>query len=166
MLEERGRSRPTIHDLDHRPVFWEDQSEATRWAREALRHVTVAVGNQDEVEMAVGTRDPERAAAALLDLGVELAIVKRGPDGVLARTRDARIQVPPIRLEVVNGLGAGDAFGGTLAHGVAHGWDLEHTIRCANAAGAIAASRLACADDFGTLDEIEALVTRAEAARD
>jgi 5-dehydro-2-deoxygluconokinase len=164
VLEERGRSRTTIHDLDHRPVFWDDQAEATRWARDALRHVTVAVGNQDEVEMAVGTRDPERAAEALLDLGVELAVVKRGPDGVLARTRDARIQVPPIRLEVVNGLGAGDAFGGTLAHGLAHGWDLEHTIRCANAAGAIAASRLACADDFATLAEIEALVSRGEAA--
>ncbi|MBX5469226.1 MAG: 5-dehydro-2-deoxygluconokinase [Thermoleophilaceae bacterium] len=165
MLEERGRSGVTIHDLDHRPMFWRDESEATRWAREALRHVTVAVGNRDEVEVAVGTRDPDRAAEALLDLGVELAIVKKGPEGVLARTADERVELPPIRLEVVNGLGAGDAFGGTLAHGLAHGWDLERTIRAANAAGAISASRLACADDFPTLPEIEEVLSRKESAR-
>jgi 5-dehydro-2-deoxygluconokinase len=165
MLAERGRSGVTIHDLDHRPMFWKDESEATRWAREALAHATVAVGNQDEVAVAVGTRDPERAADALLELGVELAIVKRGPEGVLARTRDARHEIPPIRLEVVNGLGAGDAFGGTLAHGLSHGWDLERTIRAANAAGAIAASRLACADDFPTLTEIEDVLAGREAVR-
>jgi 5-dehydro-2-deoxygluconokinase len=158
MLEERrreGADAITIHDLDHRPMFWEDETEATRWAREALRHATVSVGNQDEVAVAVGTRDPDEAAEALLDLGVAVAVVKRGPDGVLARTRDERVELPPVRLEVVNGLGAGDAFGGTLAHGLARGWDLERTIRAANAAGAIAASRLACADDFPTLGEIE-----------
>ncbi|HEX8854180.1 MAG TPA: 5-dehydro-2-deoxygluconokinase [Thermoleophilaceae bacterium] len=158
MLEERsgdGARGITIHDLDHRPMFWEDEADATRWAREALRHATVAVGNQDEVAVAVGTRDPDEAAQALLDLGVETAIVKRGPEGVLARTREERVDLPPVRLEVVNGLGAGDAFGGTLAHGLGHGWELERTIRAANAAGAIAASRLACADDFPTLAEID-----------
>ncbi|MFL5825189.1 MAG: 5-dehydro-2-deoxygluconokinase [Thermoleophilaceae bacterium] len=162
MLEERsvaGPGRITIHDLDHRPMFWAHGSEATRWAREALRHATVTVGNQDEVAVAVGTREPDEAAEALLDLGVEIAIVKRGPDGVLARTRDERVELPPVRLEVVNGLGAGDAFGGTLAHGLAHGWELERTMRAANAAGAIAASRLACADDFPTLGEIEEVLS-------
>jgi 5-dehydro-2-deoxygluconokinase len=69
----------TIHDLDHRPMFWPDESEAGRWARLALRHATVAVGNRDEAAVATGTREPEEAAAALLELGVELAVVKRGP---------------------------------------------------------------------------------------
>jgi 5-dehydro-2-deoxygluconokinase len=165
MLEKRGRSGITIHDLDHRPMFWKDETDATRWAREALGHVTVAVGNQDEVAVAVGTRDPEDAAGALLDLGVELAIVKRGPEGVLARTREERLEIPPIRLDVVNGLGAGDAFGGTLAHGLAHGWTLERTIRSANAAGAIAASRLACADDFPALPEIDDVLAGREPVR-
>ena len=79
---------------------------------------------------------PTRPPTALLDLGVELAIVKRGPEGVLARTRDERVEVAPVPVDVVCGLGAGDAFGGALVHGLLHGWPLERTIRLANAAGA------------------------------
>jgi 5-dehydro-2-deoxygluconokinase len=145
----------TIHDLDYRPSFWDSEAEARTWSQLALAHVSVAVGNQDEVEMAIGVRDPSVAADALLELGLELAIVKRGGEGVLARTREETIDLPPVRLEVLNGLGAGDAFGGTLAHGLARGWPLRRTIAAANAAGAIAASRLACADDFPTLAEVE-----------
>jgi 5-dehydro-2-deoxygluconokinase len=148
----------TVHDLDHRPMFWADEAAAGDMARAALAHATVAVGNQDEVEVAVGTRDPWEASEALLELGVELAIVKRGPEGVLARTRDETIEVEPIRLEVVNGLGAGDAFGGALAYGLLAGEDTELVIRRANAAGALVASRLACADDMPYLPELEELV--------
>jgi 5-dehydro-2-deoxygluconokinase len=165
-LEARGREAGiTIHDLDHRPMFWAGrgggpsrESEAGEMARAALAHATVAVGNQDEVEVAVGTRDPWEASQALLELGVELAIVKRGPEGVLARTRDETIEVEPIRLEVVNGLGAGDAFGGALAHGLLAGEDPGLVIRRANAAGALVASRLACADDMPYLPELEQMV--------
>jgi 5-dehydro-2-deoxygluconokinase len=148
----------TIHDLDHRPMFWKDDSEAGTWAREALRHATVAVGNRDEVEVAVGTRDPRAASAALLDLGVEIAIVKQGPDGVLARTADGVIEVPPVRLDVVNGLGAGDAFGGALVHALLAGWDVERAVRLANAAGAYVASQLACADAMPTMEQLAPLV--------
>jgi 5-dehydro-2-deoxygluconokinase len=160
-LEARGTGNGrgiTIHDLDHRPMFWSDAGEAGELARAALAHATVAVGNQEEVEVAVGTRDPWDASEALLDLGVELAIVKRGPDGVLARTRDGVIEVEPIRLDVVNGLGAGDAFGGALAHGLLAGHDVELVLRRANAAGALVASRLACADDMPYLHELEEMV--------
>jgi 5-dehydro-2-deoxygluconokinase len=144
----------TIHDLDHRPMFWTDESDAGRWAREALGHATVAVGNRDEVAVAVGTRDPYDASAALLELGVELAIVKRGPEGVLARTAEGVLEVPPVPVDVVCGLGAGDAFGGALVHGLLHGWDVERTVRLANAAGSYVAARLACADAMPTLQEL------------
>ena len=154
-LEARdGVDGITIHDLDHRPMFWSDESEAGVWAREALRHATVAVGNRDEVEVAVGTRDPLAASAALLDLGVEIAIVKQGPDGVLARTADGVVEVPPVRLDVVNGLGAGDAFGGSLVHALLAGWDVERAVRLANAAGAYVASQLACADAMPTMEQL------------
>ena len=145
----------TVHDLDHRRMFWDDESEAGRWARAALAHATVAVGNRDEVAVATGTRDPEAAADALLELGVELAIVKRGPEGVLARTRDERVEVPPVPVDVVNGLGAGDAFGGALVHGLLNGLPLERTIRLANAAGAYVAGQLACADAMPTIADLE-----------
>jgi 5-dehydro-2-deoxygluconokinase len=145
----------TVHDLDHRPMFWSDESEAGHWARAALKHASVAVGNRDEVAVAVRTRDPYAASAALLDLGVEIAVVKRGPEGVLARTRDELVEVAPVPVEVVNGLGAGDAFGGALVYGLLKEWPLERTIRLANAAGAFVAGRLACADAMPSLEDIE-----------
>jgi 5-dehydro-2-deoxygluconokinase len=145
----------TVHDLDHRPMFWPDQAEAGRWAREALVHATVAVGNRDEVEVAVGTRDPHEASAALLELGVQIAIVKQGPAGVLVRTADSLAEVPPVPVDVVCGLGAGDAFGGALVHGLLEGWDIERTIRLANAAGSYVAGQLACADAMPTLDDLK-----------
>jgi 5-dehydro-2-deoxygluconokinase len=148
----------TVFDLDYRPSLWADETEAAGLYREALGHATVAVGNRDEVEVAVGTRDPLDASTALLELGVELAIVKQGPKGVLARTAEAVVEVPPIEVKVVNGLGAGDAFGGALCHGLLSGWDPGRTIRYSNAAGAIVASRLACADDMPTTDEVEDLL--------
>ncbi len=150
----------TVVDLDYRPMLWNSREETEHWYREALKHATVAVGNQEEVEVAVGTGDPYEASAALLDLGLELAIVKRGPDGVLARTTEGLTEAPPIEVDVVNGLGAGDAFGGALCHALLSGWDPERTIRFANAAGAIVASRLACADDMPTEKEVEELLER------
>lgn len=150
----------TVIDLDYRPMLWGSREETERWYREALGHATVAVGNQEEVEVAVGTGDPHEASRALLDLGLELAIVKRGPEGVLARTSEGVVEAAPIEVEIVNGLGAGDAFGGALCHALLSGWDPERAIRFANAAGAIVASRLACADDMPTADEVEDLLRR------
>jgi 5-dehydro-2-deoxygluconokinase len=162
LLEDRERAASaealTVLDLDYRPMFWSRSDEARTWIRRALERVTMAVGNQEEVEVAVGERDPRRAAAALLEFGVSLAVVKRGADGVLAATRSEVIELPAVKLPVVNGLGAGDAFGGALAHALVQGWELSRALRLANAAGAVAASRLACADDFAKLPELEALL--------
>jgi 5-dehydro-2-deoxygluconokinase len=152
-----GAGAITVHDLDHRPMFWSDEGEAGAWAREALGHATVAVGNRDEVAVAVGTRDPREASAALLELGVRVAIVKQGPAGVLVRTAQGVSEVPPVAVEVVNGLGAGDAFGGALVYGLLQGWEPERAVRLANAAGAYVASKLACADDMPTLDQLRPL---------
>jgi 5-dehydro-2-deoxygluconokinase len=147
-----------VHDLDHRPDLWPPGADPRAWAREAIRRASVVVGNLDEVEMATGERDPDRAAAALLALGPDLVVVKLGPDGALARTRQERATAPAIPVDVVCGLGAGDAFGAALCHGLLARWDLTRTLRSANAAGAIVASRLACADAMPTLDEIADLV--------
>ena len=163
-LDARKRRDITIHDLDHRPHLWASPDDARRWAREAVKRATVVVGNTDEVEIATGLREPQAAAAALLEMGVGLAIVKRGHEGVYARTARETMNVPPIETRVLNGLGAGDAFGGVLCHGLLSGWPLRRTLEAANAAGAIVASRLACADAMPTLNEIEALLTRGVSA--
>ena len=162
-LAARGRRGTTVFDLDYRPMFWESRAAAHRWYAAALPHVTVAVGNLDECDTAVGEREPAAAARALRAAGVELAIVKQGPAGVLALDAHAEVRVPPVPVEVVNGLGAGDAFGGALCHALLSGWELERAIRFCNAAGAIVAGRLACADAMPTTDEVQAKLE--EAAR-
>ncbi|GGP66950.1 5-dehydro-2-deoxygluconokinase [Streptomyces melanogenes] len=155
-LAARARTGTTVFDLDWRPMFWKDPDQARPYYREALRHATVAVGNLDECEVATGERDPHAAARALLAAGAELAVVKQGPEGVLAVHRDgSAAEVPPVPVEVVNGLGAGDAFGGALCHGLLAGWDTERLMRYANAAGAIVASRLACSSAMPYPAEVE-----------
>ncbi|SCE54183.1 5-dehydro-2-deoxygluconokinase [Streptomyces sp. OspMP-M43] len=152
----------TVFDLDWRPMFWDggdDSAEAPARYREALAHATVAVGNVDECRIATGEREPYAAARALLAAGVELAVVKQGPKGVLAVHRDGTTaDCPPLPVDVVNGLGAGDAFGGALCHGLLAGWPLERIVRYANAAGAIVASRLACSSAMPFPDEVEGAV--------
>ena len=164
-LRARGKRGITVFDLDWRPMFWPSAEAARPWFASALAQATVAVGNRDECEAAVGVREPVAAAAALRDAGVDLAIVKQGPAGVLAVGGSGRVEVPPISVEVVNGIGAGDAFGGALCHGLLVGWDLERLLRFANAAGAIVASRLACADAMPEAAEVEALLEEAAGAR-
>jgi len=156
-LELRGRRGITIFDLDYRPMFWASREEAHHAYAAALPHVSVAVGNLDECETAVGEREPDAAAKALRAAGVDLAVVKQGPAGVRGDDVDGSVSVPPVWVDVVNGLGAGDAFGGALCHGLLAGWALERVLRFANVAGAIVASRLACADAMPTTVEVEAL---------
>ncbi|WP_396928372.1 5-dehydro-2-deoxygluconokinase [Mycolicibacterium sp.] len=155
--EARERAPLTVLDLDYRPMFWDSPAAASAQVQRALAHVTVAVGNREECEIAVGETNPHKAADALLDLGVQLAIVKQGPRGVLGKTRSASVTVPPIEVDVINGLGAGDSFGGSLCHGLLHGWPLEKTLRYANAAGAIVASRLECSTAMPTAGEVAEL---------
>jgi 5-dehydro-2-deoxygluconokinase len=162
MLRRRGRpagGRHTVLDLDWRPMFWASPQDARREYSRMLEHVDVAVGNRAEVEVAVGTADPDEAARRLLGHGLEMVIVKLGADGVLVATPQGSTRVAAQRVHVVNGLGAGDAFGGALVHGLLAGWDPERCTRYANAAGGIVAGRLACADAMPTLDELEAVVS-------
>ncbi|AQZ66037.1 5-keto-2-deoxygluconokinase [[Actinomadura] parvosata subsp. kistnae] len=151
----------TVFDLDYRAVLWESREAAHEAAQRMLPRANVAVGNLEEVETAVGVRDPEAAAQALLDAGVRLAIVKMGPEGVFARTSEESALVEPMEVKVVNGIGAGDAFGGALCLGLLRGWPLERTLRFANAAGAFVAARLACADAMPSTSEVDDLLNGA-----
>ena len=157
-LDVRGKQTHTVLDLDYRPMFWHSGADATREVEKVLGQVTVAVGNKEECQIAVGETEPLRAADALLERGVQLAIVKQGPKGVLAKTADETVEVPPHFVDVVNGLGAGDAFGGALCHGLLQGWSLERILRFANVAGAIVASRRECSTAMPTEAEVEAVL--------
>lgn len=160
MLARRGRpvvgiGRHTVLDLDWRAMFWPSPEHARSEYAAMLQHVDVVVGNRAEAQVAVGTSDPVEAARRLLAAGVGLAMIKMGGDGVLVATPEAMTTVAPHRVEVVCGLGAGDAFGAALAHGLLAGWEPVDIAARANAAGAIVASRLACADAMPTLAELD-----------
>jgi 5-dehydro-2-deoxygluconokinase len=144
MLQVRGRRRHTVLDLDYRPTFWRSREDASARIGAAVEHATIAVGNREECAVAVGTDDPREAAARLRAKGVELAVVKLGGDGVLLSSHQGERLIEPPAVEVLCGLGAGDAFGGALAHGLLNSWRHERTIAFANAAGGIVASRLLC----------------------
>jgi 5-dehydro-2-deoxygluconokinase len=155
LLAERGRRAHTVLDLDWRPALWASLDEGPAQMSWALDHATMAIGNRAECEIAVGTADPELAADRLLDRGLTAAIVKMGGDGVLVATADGvRERIAPHPVDVVCGLGAGDAFGGAICHGLLAGLDLVDSARMANIAGAIVASRLMCADDMPYLHEL------------
>ena len=101
-----------------------------------------------------GSEHSERAVKR----GIELAIVKQGPKGVLAKTATSSVEVPPYFVDVVNGLGAGDSFGGALCYGLLQGWELEHILKFANVAGAIVASRLECSTAMPSAEEVNAIL--------
>lgn len=157
-LDLRNKAGFTIADLDYRPMFWGSEGEARKEISAVLEKVNVAVGNKEECRIAVNETDPDRAADALLERGVDIAIIKQGPLGTLAKTRELRVEVPVTAVETVNGLGAGDAFGGTLAHGLISGWGLGKVILYASTAGAIVSSRLECSTAMPTQAEVEALI--------
>ena len=162
-MAARGRRPHVVLDLDYRPSMWASIEAARVVARQALDHCTVAVGNRQECFMAVGQEEPDAAADALLDAGVSLAIVKMGAAGVLLATSEGRWRVPPTPIEVVCGLGAGDAFGGALVHGLLREWDVPRIGEFANAAGAFVAAQLTCADAMPTVADLDALLaTRKE----
>ena len=159
----RGRRPLTVLDLDYRAMFWSGgESQARGQARQALGECTVAVGNREECRIATGETEPMAAAEKLLALGASLAVVKLGSDGALAMSASGTWTVPGLRVPVVNGLGAGDAFGGALCHGLLAGWPIEDVLRFANAAGALVATRLECSAAMPTEHEVRQLMARSD----
>jgi len=157
----RTRDDHTILDLDYRPSLWGSIDAARDMAVRAISLSTVVVGNRDECEVALGTRDPDAATDALLQSGVRLAIIKLGADGALLATTTERVRIPAIPVDVVCGLGAGDAFGGSLCLGLLNEWSLDRIGLYANAAGALVSTRLTCADAMPRMDELVTLVGEA-----
>lgn len=154
-MASRSREHHTILDLDYRPSLWPGVAEARDMAQRAISLATVVVGNQEECEVALGVSDPDAAADALLEAGVRLAIIKLGAGGAMLATATERVRVAPTPIEVVCGLGAGDAFGGALCHGLLEGLSLEDMGALANAAGAHVATQLTCADAMPTREELQ-----------
>jgi 5-dehydro-2-deoxygluconokinase len=132
----------TIFDLDWRPTLWDEPDDYPGLAAEAVAAADIVIGNEEEV-----------AASRVTD--VPTLVLKRGERGATVYDRGEETEVPGFPVEVVNGLGAGDAFAAALGHSLLQGFTLAEAARRGNVAGALVASRLACSEAMPRLVEIE-----------
>ena len=148
---ERARRR-AIFDLDWREVLWEDVREYPELVWHAASFAKVVVGGASEfVAAALDPRD-------LLKRGPEIVVVKRGAQGATVIDARGTRDIGGLAVPVVNGLGAGDAFGAALGAALLAGIGADEAVRRANAAGAIVASRLSCSTAMPKAAEIDALL--------
>jgi 5-dehydro-2-deoxygluconokinase len=132
----------TIFDLDWRPTLWDNADEYPALAAEAVRSADIVIGNEEEVEAS-------RVDAPTL-------VLKRGERGATVVEHGEETDVPGFPVDVVNGLGAGDAFAAALGQSLLAGLPLAEAVRRGTVAGALVASRLACSEAMPRLDELEA----------
>jgi 5-dehydro-2-deoxygluconokinase len=142
LLALRAHRGTTIFDLDWRPTLWREPGEYPGVVAEAVAAAEVVVGNEEEVEAA--------------QLGeVPRLVLKRGERGVTVVEDGEATDVPGRPVEVVNGLGAGDAFAAALGQGLLRGLSLVEATRRGNVAGSIVASQLACSEAMPRLEDLE-----------
>jgi 5-dehydro-2-deoxygluconokinase len=145
LASHRGVS---VFDLDWRPTLWDDPEAYAPAALEAAGSADVIVGNEEEVAAAGGID-------RLLELGAAV-VVKRGGEGATLFENGDRLDVAGVSVEVVNGLGAGDAFAAGIGYALVHGLGLPEGVRLGNTAGAIVAGQVACSEAMPRLDELQA----------
>ncbi|HEV8251625.1 MAG TPA: PfkB family carbohydrate kinase [Gaiellaceae bacterium] len=144
----RSHRGTTVFDLDWRPTLWDHPREYPPLAAEAIEAADLLIGGEAEIE-AAGTT-PEQVAAA----GKRI-VVKRGERGASIFSDGHVVDVQPRPVDVLNGLGAGDAFAAALGHALLRGRPLVEAVHRGSAAGAIVATRLACSEAMPRLEELE-----------
>ena len=140
----RAHRGTTIFDLDWRPDLWDDPGAFQALAAEACAAADLVVGNEEELQAAALRERPRRL------------VLKRGERGATVYEDGDETDVPGFPVEVVNGLGAGDAFAAALGHGLLRGLPLVEAVRRGTVAGALVAAQLACSEAMPRLEELEA----------
>ena len=149
-----------VVDIDYRAMLWPSADAFGVNIRAMLTQADLAIGTEEEVIAATGAADALTGAQALLEDGLPALILKRGIHGaVVCRRGDAPVVVPPFTVEVLNVLGAGDAFASGFLYGHIHGWTHEEAARFGNATGAIVVTRHGCANFMPTLPEVHDFFT-------
>ena len=155
----RASGARVVVDIDYRPGEWASAAHFGVHMRALLRSAQLAVGTDEELRAATGEEDSTTAAQRLVELGLEALILKRGGEGaIIFRPGHDPVVVPAFRIEVLNVLGAGDAFASGLLYGWLQGWTLERAVRMGCATGAIVVTRHGCANFMPTLPEVEEFV--------
>lgn len=123
-------------DLNHRPTLWNSGVEAARVLGEQVRRSDVVLMGADEAEVVFGTGDP--AALRALFPEPRRLVIKNDSAAVTAYDGEDAVVIPAVRVEVVEKIGAGDAFAGGYLAGVLHGVGTATAVRwghlCAAAA--------------------------------
>jgi 5-dehydro-2-deoxygluconokinase len=155
----RDAGVPIVVDLDYRADQWDGAAVFAEEIQKLVDSATIAVGTEEELAAAAGTQDVEKGAGTLLERGIHALILKRGARGsTIFRADRGPSDVAPFPIEVLNVLGAGDAFASGFLYGYLQGWPLERAARMGNACGAIVVTRHGCANFMPTLDEVGAFV--------
>ena len=155
----RAAGVAVVVDIDYRADQWDSASAFANQMRLLLRSAALAVGTEEELAAASGSTDVAAGAATVLSSGIEALILKRGAKGsTVFRPNAAPADVAPFPIEVLNVLGAGDAFASGFLYGYLQGWPLERAARMGNATGAIVVTRHGCANFMPTLDEVTTFV--------
>ncbi len=158
-------SIPVMLDLDFRADQWHDIRAFGVTARAFMRNTNIVLGTEEEIlaafladksQLVISHQqisapeikgDINEAIQGILQLGVEALIVKTGSRGAVVYLPDGTVQeVPGFPVEVVNILGAGDAFAAGFIYGYLKGWDWYKCCRMGNACGAHVVTQLGCAN--------------------
>ncbi|MFI4925726.1 MAG: 5-dehydro-2-deoxygluconokinase, partial [Vicinamibacteria bacterium] len=179
---ERARKHDvrTVLDIDYRPVLWgltKRGDGETRYIRSEtvtahlqriLPKFDLVIGTGEEFAIAGGSTDPIEALKAIRALTSATLVVKRGAmgcvviDGMIPRSLDDAFQGRGVEVEVLNVLGAGDAFSAGFLSGWVRGEDYEQCTAYANACGALVVSRHGCAPAMPTRAELDYFLANAE----
>jgi len=152
----RARNVPVLVDLDYRPDQWPTVEGYGTNVRALLRDATLAIGTEEETRAAANLDELDEAVERLLESGVQALIVKRGARGSIVYRGDGSCaDVSAFPVEVLNVLGAGDAFASGFIYGQLQGWSLEASARMGNAVGAIVVTRHGCANFMPRLPEVQ-----------
>jgi 5-dehydro-2-deoxygluconokinase len=169
----------TVLDIDYRPVLWGLSGKAqgelrfvpSEWVTAHLQailpHFDLVAGTEEEFMIAGGGFDLIASLAAVRQLTAATLVVKRGPlgcaviDGPVPATLDDAYNYQGVAVEVLNVLGAGDAFLAGFLKGWLAGADHEHCCRLANACGALVVARHACAPAMPTQAELDYFLANA-----
>jgi 5-dehydro-2-deoxygluconokinase len=158
---EKGRTAATevVLDVDYRPALWPDAASFGTAVRTLARSADLVIGTEEELEAGSGQSSADEAVRRMLDLGPTAVVLKRGAAGAtISRQDGSKVDVPPFKVDILNTLGAGDAFASGFLYGHLQGWPLERAARLGNASGAIVVGRHGCSIAMPRLEEIETFV--------
>jgi 5-dehydro-2-deoxygluconokinase len=179
---ERARKNGvrTVLDIDYRPVLWgltRRGDGETRYIRSdnvtahiqrMLPKFDLVIGTIEEFNIAGGSSDIMTSLAAIRKVTPATLVVKRGPlgcaviDGAIPRSLDDAFNGKGVTVEVLNVLGAGDAFSAGFLSGWVRGEDYDACCRYANACGALVVSRHGCAPAMPTRVELDYYIAHAQ----